>query len=124
MKPPTFAPAYVGLFPILSEVAQQHGYALAVHGSVSRDFDLVAIPWVSPASSAESLIRAIAERMAYTMDSAITVDRLFVSPFTEHKPHGRRSWAIPLDCGSVLDVSVMPRVLSSGLNAELHNEHE
>lgn len=108
MKPPTFAPAYVGLFPILAEVAQQHGYALAVHGSVSRDFDLVAIPWADQVASAEALIRAIAERMSYTMDTAITVDRLFKEPYCETKPHGRRSWAIPLDCGAVIDISVMP----------------
>lgn len=109
MKTPTFAPAYVGLFPILSEVAQENGYALAAHGSVARDFDLVAIPWIEEAANAETLIRAIAKSMSYTMDGAITVDRLFEPPYTEQKPHGRRSWSIPLDCGAVLDISVMPR---------------
>jgi len=112
MKPPTFAPAYVGLFPILSEVAQEHGYALAVHGSVSRDFDLVAIPWVEGAQNAETLIRAIAHRMSCTMNTAISVDRLFESPYCKEKVHGRKSWAIPLDCGSFLDISVMPRFAS------------
>jgi hypothetical protein len=113
MKPPTFAPAYVGLFPILAEVAQQHGYALAVHGSVSRDFDLVAIPWAKAVADAETLIRAIAAAMSYTMDTAITPDRLMEPPYTEHKPHGRRSWAIPLDCGALLDVSVLPVAVHS-----------
>jgi hypothetical protein len=93
----------------LAEVAQEHGYALAVHGSVSRDFDLIAVPWVESASDAETLIRAIAERMSYTMDTAITPDKLMEPPYTEHRPHGRRSWCIPLDCGAYIDISVMPR---------------
>lgn len=107
MKEASFAPAYVGLFPILSEVAREHGYALAVHGSVARDFDLIAIPWITPVSTPEVLIRAIAARMSYTMSTSITIDRLFSPPYTEEKPHGRISWAIPLDCGAFLDVSVM-----------------
>ncbi len=116
MKPPSFAPAYVGLFPILSEVAQKFGYALAVHGSISRDFDLVAVPWTEHANDAETLIRAIAERISYTRDTVITIDRLFTPPYTENKPHGRISWAIPLDCGAVLDISVMPRRNDNKIN--------
>lgn len=112
MKPPTFAPAYVGLFPILSEVARSHGYALAVHGSVVNDFDLVAIPWTAEATDAETLIRAVAARMSYTMDQGFPIDALFEPPYTEQKPHGRRSWCIPLDSGSRLDLSVVPRTAS------------
>lgn len=110
MKPPTFAPAYVGLYPILSEVARDHGYALAVHGTVSRDFDLVAIPWTTEAVDADTLIRAMAQRVSYTMSTVLTIDDLFKPLYTSQKPHGRRSWAIPLDSGAVLDVSVMPRI--------------
>jgi len=110
MKPPTFAPTYVALYPILSEIAQSFGYALAIHGSVSRDFDLVAIPWIEDAGDPEQLIRDIAAAMSYTMDTTITIDRLFKAPYTEEKPHGRRSWAIPLEGGAVLDISIMPRI--------------
>lgn len=30
----------------LRDIAREHGYALSVHGSVARDIDIVAIPWV------------------------------------------------------------------------------
>ena len=117
MKDPTFSPAYVGLYPILAEVACDHCYALAVHGTLQRDFDLVAVPWVNEATDRESLIRAIAARIGFTMDSAISVDRLFEEPYTSSQPHGRRSWALPLDCGAYLDISVLPRVRNEGESA-------
>jgi len=82
-----------------------------VHGSISTDFDLVAAPWTEDTVHADILIKAIAKRISFTMDSVITTDQLFEPPFTEHKPHGRRSWAIPLDSGAVLDISVMPRMI-------------
>jgi hypothetical protein len=46
-------------------VARSKGYALAVHGSLARDIDLVAVPWVEEAASAAELaeaVRAAAER--------------------------------------------------------------
>ena len=106
MKPTTFAPAYVGLYPALAEIAQQHGYALAIHGSVSRDFDLVCIPWTESATDADTLVRAIAERISWRIEGKID----YVMTLTEQKLHGRRSWALPIECGAVLDVSVMPRI--------------
>jgi hypothetical protein len=97
------------MYPIVTEVAREHGYALAVHGTMERDFDLAAIPWTENATAPEKLIRAIAERIGYTRDTAITVDRLFQEPYCSDKPFGRRAWSIPLDCGAYLDISVLPR---------------
>lgn len=36
---------YVSLLPALTRAAKSNGYALAVHGSMRRDLDLVAVPW-------------------------------------------------------------------------------
>lgn len=104
MKKPTFAPAYVGLYPILSEVANSHGYALAVHGSCVRDFDLIAIPWIQDASLPNVLAAAIVARIqqAGVYDSM----RKLTEPTA--KPHGRMAWLIPIDCGAVIDLGVMP----------------
>ena len=33
------------LIPALCEVERRNGYAIAVHDSLERDIDLVAIPW-------------------------------------------------------------------------------
>ena len=46
MKPANRAAVYAAaLYPDLAEIAREHGYALAVHGSLARDFDLIAVPW-------------------------------------------------------------------------------
>lgn len=49
MKEPSIAPAYTFLYPILCEAARACGYALAIHGTMQRDLDLVAVPWVDEA---------------------------------------------------------------------------
>jgi len=47
MKPASRAPIYAAcVYPELAELCRDCGYALAVHGSLARDFDLIAIPWV------------------------------------------------------------------------------
>lgn len=107
MKPATVAPAYVGLYPFLCEVARAHGYALAVHGSVVNDFDLIAAPWVDNASSVEELIRALVEQVSESTGYSIRMKETLDYASTD-KPHGRRSFSIPIDCGSRIDISVMP----------------
>ncbi len=129
MKPPAFAPAYVGMYVILAEIAREHGYALAVHGTVARDFDLIAIPWTDAAGDANVLIEKLREAVGgliilsgtkggrYDAARGEFVEAVIENPSL--KPHGRLAWNIHIDGGSaVLDVSVMPRVNHS-LEAEL-----
>ena len=41
-----YGPVYAAaLYPDLASLFHRHGYALAVHGSLARDFDLVGVPW-------------------------------------------------------------------------------
>lgn len=104
MKKATFAAAYVALFPVLSDIAQKYGYALAVHGSVQTDFDLVAIPWTENATEADPMIDALASHL-----------RLCLGEFgtgrdwtPEIKPHGRLAWNLFIGAGARIDLSVMP----------------
>lgn len=102
-KPPTLTPAYVALYPHLCEVARQHGYALAIHGSVARDMDLVAVPWTDEASDSWTLRDAIVARLRI----ANPHDRNVIGATEQScKPHGRIAWAITLGNGAVLDLSV------------------
>jgi len=107
MKPSTFAPAYVAFYPMLTDIARRHGYALSIHGSVERDMDLLATPWTDEAVPAEQLMQAIASYadtcMSAMFGSAVTV----LGP--DEKPHGRRAWLIKVGNGSCIDLSVMPR---------------
>lgn len=93
---------YVGLLPILSDVAKKHGYALGLHGSLNRDMDLIAAPWAHIASDAETLVKDIAAN--------IYIHRVDMIVCPEDKPHGRKAWCICLGIGAVIDISIMPRV--------------
>ena len=100
MRPPSLAAAYLHLVPILSEVARDHGYALAVHGTLARDLDVVAVAWTEAACTAEELVAAI--------HGAVMYRSLQVPLGPEAKPHGRLAWSIPLDGGAFIDLSVVP----------------
>ncbi len=104
MKPPTPAPAYAFTFHIMAEAAQAKGYALALHGSMQRDLDVVAVPWTEEAAPAEELVDAIAARIGAWLRPT---DPTYRNP--EPKPHGRRAWQLILQAGLYIDLSVMPR---------------
>lgn len=101
----------------LTRVARECGYALAIHGSMTRDIDLVAIPWVENATSVEMLVesvlsaaRALNGGMAFMVDDPNAVPFDFTKRNPEPKPHGRLSFAIHLGGGPYIDLSVMPPV--------------
>lgn len=100
LKPASFAPAYCALYPPLAELARDHGYALAVHGSLARDFDIVAIPWreyMSPSPHGQ-VVADIVKRFAIRTIGAPTA-----------KPHGRIAYTLSIGFGScALDLSFMP----------------
>ena len=100
----------------LRNIARRHGYALAVHGSLARDIDLIAAPWTIDASDAATLseaIRAEAQeitgRTAFWMHDVKADPRDFTRRNPEPKAHGRLGWSIHLaGTGTYIDLSVMP----------------
>ena len=88
--------------------ARELGYAVAVHGSEIRDFDLVAVPWTDEAVAPQELAEAIREHVGGWWHTA--------EP--SRRPHGRLTWSIhlgptgdALDAVSpYIDLSVMPPV--------------
>lgn len=107
---------YLMLAPHLTEVAQKHGYALAIHGSLQHDFDVVAFPWVEDAAAPEDLVRAFCEAFAVAVVGHERRALLEGVPPPELKPHGRMAWIIVLSLGS-MDLSVMPRTGAMGVKA-------
>ncbi len=109
---PARAAAYVALYPMLHQVAKRHGYALTVHGSLHRDFDLVAIPWVEKVSPPLTLIKAFkkATRTVTTHEEFDHIGKQDCHP-TE-KPHGRVAYSLHVTnhgmYGGYLDISVIP----------------
>lgn len=109
---PARAAAYVALYPMLLQIAKRHGYALAVHGSLHRDFDIVAIPWIEEASAPLVLIRAF-KKATRTVTHHEESDHLVKDCGPTQKPHGRVSYSLHVTnrgmYGGYLDISVMPR---------------
>lgn len=104
-------PPYVAMYPRLAQAAMSCGYALAVHGSVARDFDLLAVPWTHYAEPAESVVEAVRAVCAGWIHTPEAKQDPGV------KPHGRLVWTIHMG-GPVnmklppayIDLSVMPRL--------------
>jgi len=89
-------------------MAREHGYALALHGSMQQDLDLVAVPWVEDASEPMALVQALANHINGSLGY---INGHGVSGLVpEKRPHGRLSWKIILGGGASADISVMPKV--------------
>lgn len=83
----------------IRELAREVGYAVGVHGSMQRDQDLIAVPWVADAVDPLALAQHIAAGLGgQVMDYQ-----------TQDKPCGRWSCNIHTpDWTKLIDLSVMP----------------
>lgn len=134
MKSPTRAPFFACMYHGLCEIARKHGYALAIHGTVTTDLDLIAVPWTDEAVSAEEVKNALMNHIgACGYADLLRRDGLSEEHVqqimerkenklldgVEAKPHGRLSWNLYMDHGAKVDLSVMPRTsLFSGKNTQ------
>jgi len=89
----------------LTPLAREMGYGLMVHGSMERDLDLLAVPWVEDAASPRDLVKALAKAIGGYWSSE-----------PDKKPHGREAYTIllrrggvetPAGCFPFIDLSVM-----------------
>lgn len=105
MIAPWYVMAYVGL----ERIAHRHGYALALHGSMGRDLDILAVPWTEDADSPDKLLKAF---FRFVKGKSKVTVKFYASSGTI-KPHGRLAYSIPIGHdGHYLDVSIMPLVKS------------
>jgi len=96
-------PDYARIFTIARCLAWQEGYALAMHGSFTRDLDMVAIPWTDAACDPLKL----AKRIAQAADLELHGE-------PGQKPHGRLAFTMLFKAFGdprFVDLSVMPRLL-------------
>lgn len=100
----TFEPAAEWLYPQQPDIrayqafARTQGYTIAVHGSLERDIDLIAVPWNENAVSCQIFIDAFC---AHTKGVIVGT--------TEDKPHGRRAYSIDIPGWyQLIDLSVTP----------------
>ncbi|MCK5132687.1 MAG: hypothetical protein KAR40_11115 [Candidatus Sabulitectum sp.] len=104
-----FPAAYIGLYDMLRQTAIDNGYALAIHGSLAKDMDLIAAPWTDEAIEGKKLVELFVEQLGMVCQEGVTV----LSPDNEickgKKPHGRLAWNIMLGSSAYIDISIMPR---------------
>lgn len=97
------------VLPPMRRAAIDEGYAITVHGSLSRDIDLVAIPWREHnVAEPDRLVAVLCGAV-----SGVTGRCNFQKDWTE-KPHGRRAKMLLVWCGqntADIDLSVMPTLL-------------
>lgn len=94
------------ILPPIRRAAKDAGYAVTVHGSLNRDIDLVAIPWVENGVRTQDVL---VDLIAGAVRGAI--GRCIKSGPPEKKPHGRLGYSLLAWCGETtahLDLSVMP----------------
>lgn len=93
---------YATVHTTLIGIARDCGYALGLHGSMTRDMDIIAVPWTDDATTADRLMKELSHATGGHFDIKAS-----------KKPHGRLAYSIVLDnCAGdavYIDVSVMPR---------------
>ncbi len=91
---------YAAMWDDIRQCAMDCGWAVALHGSLNADMDIMAMPWVADAVSFGELVNRIDLLFCgeKTFDSFIT--------FGE-KPHGRIVATIPIWADFYLDISAM-----------------
>ena len=91
---------YMNAYPRLKRIANRNGYALAVHGSLQRDCDLIAVAWTENAKPPIDMIKKMQGVFG------LTYRKTKRDIFTK-KPHGRLAYSLVCPCG-YFDISVIP----------------
>ena len=88
------------LWPKIREVAAKCGWAIAIHGSVVNDLDLMAMPWVEEHTTADDLADCIA--------SVVTSPEFYREPIKDDKskPNNRVVYTI-FAATSYIDLNVI-----------------
>lgn len=93
---------YAVLYENFRKAAIDCGYALALHGSMASDMDLIAVAWVDDAKSHEELVKRISDCIGDT----VWKDK-HTSCF-EYKPHNRIAYTLSIMGSYYIDLSIVP----------------
>lgn len=119
-------PDYARVFTIARAIAWQEGYALMMHGSFTRDLDLLAVPWTEKACPPSLLIARIIDSTGLRENGHPP----------GKKPHHRQAWTLlfpDFTDPRFVDIGVMARDVDlihernlawSGLSKEMADAEE
>jgi hypothetical protein len=108
---------YTMFYEKLKLIAKDYGYNLVIHGSMTRDLDLIAIPWIDNPRDELEMIQEMQEYL--TGMKTVYPDNQ--TPDPKVLPGGRKSYTISLNRGNrhgewvrfadeeyYLDISITP----------------
>ena len=118
-KPTNAKPGLYAIFyEYMKEIAREHGYNLVVHGSMTRDLDLIAIPWRDNPNPEQEMIKDFQEYLT-GIHTTMPNGNIHYSVL----PGGRHGYVIELNRGNkhgewvrfedkeyYLDISVTPTI--------------
>ncbi len=93
------------LYNDFKRAALECGYALALHGSMHSDMDLIAVPWVEDAKPVEELAKAINDCIGKTVWKERNLER-----DVKTKPHGRIVYTLSIMGDWYIDLSIIPPI--------------
>lgn len=92
---------FAAMWDDIRQCAMDCGWAVALHGSLASDMDIMAMPWVYEAVPFESLVKEIVKLFDGDFSSSL------YSINYGDKPHGRAVATIPIWADFYLDISSM-----------------
>ena len=110
---------FLDMLPAIREAARKLGYAVGLHGTLARDFDLIACPWTEEASHPDDVAEAIKEAAGCVRWRVYRGQGCLSRRNQDDKPHGRLTYAFDWDHKNYdnrgyIDLSVMPRQSNCG----------
>ena len=92
---------YAAMWDDIRQCAMDHGWAVALHGSLNADMDIMAMPWILGACSFQELtIHIVSLFNGNSMSEAFTITY-------DQKPYGRIVATIPIWADFYIDISSM-----------------
>lgn len=95
-------PDYGRIYTMVRKLAWEEGYAIGLHGSFTRDLDMIAVPWADQSNHKP-------EKLVARIIQATGLQEAHGNP--GEKPHGRKVWTLLLpEFGDprFVDLSIMP----------------
>lgn len=97
---------YATMYEDIRRCAMDNGWAIAIHGSLASDMDIMAMPWTDKAISFEKLVCKISR--LFSGNELVCNHQIdYIS-----KPHGRIVATIPIWADFYLDISTIKRELN------------
>lgn len=92
---------YACIWPDIRDKALDHGWALGLHGSLSNDMDIMAMPWTEDAVPAREMIEALCECFTDHKELSESIS------ISNNKPNNRTVYTIPIWADFYLDINII-----------------